>query len=309
LPESTHIAQTDAETSHLSAHNDRWKVLLALLIVYTVWGSTYIAIRFALVGVPPLTVGGIRFLIAGGLQLALFKALGAKMPAKGEWRSVAVIGFLLFGLGNGGVVIAEKYVSSGMTATGVATMPLWAAVISGLWGRWPGRLEWLGIGIGFAGIVLLNWDKSLQANPQGALALLVSVTGWSLGSIYTRYAKLPAWQVAAAAEAICGGVVMVAAGFVSGERMTAMPGPGVFWATAYLIVMGSWIGFTAYNYLLHHVRPALATSYAYVNPIVAVALGVLLAGEHVSHIQMVALGVIVAGVALVVLFKEKKETA
>jgi drug/metabolite transporter (DMT)-like permease len=275
------------------------------LIVYTVWGSTYIAIRFAIEGIPPLIMGGVRFLIAGVFQLAFFKILGARWPTAREWRSAAIIGVLLFTFGNGGVVVAEKYVSAGLTATGVATMPLWAALFSGLWGRWPARMEWVGIAIGFCGIVLLNCDKSFHANPQGAVALLCSVVGWSLGSIYTRYAPLPPPAVAAALEAIIGGTVMLTAGLLGGERTTAFPDSRVVWSIVYLVILGSWIGFTAYQYLLKHVRPALATSYAYVNPIVAVALGAVMVGEHVSRTQVLALAVIIAGVALVVLFKEK----
>jgi drug/metabolite transporter (DMT)-like permease len=258
---------------------------------------------------PPLIMGGVRYLIAGVLQYIFVRALGAPAPTKAQWRASAVVGLLLFTLGNGGVVVAEKYVGAGLTATGVATMPLWAALFSGFWGRWPGRIEWLGLAIGFVGIVLLNCDKNLHASPQGAIALLVSVVGWSLGSIYTRYAALPAWQVAAAAEAICGGVVLLASGLIAGERMTALPDARVVWSIVYLVVLGSWIGFSAYQYLLQRVRPALATSYAYVNPIVAVGLAVLLAGEHVSRTQVLALGVIIAGVALVLLFKESPKSA
>src|SRR5688572_15004131 len=148
-------------------------VVLALISVYVIWGSTYLAIKWALEGgFPPFMMGGVRFLIAGALMYGFLKLRGVPNPSRQQWLALAPIGVLLLAGGNGGVVFAEQWVSSSLAAVWIASMPLWAALFSGLFGRWPGVLEWVGLGVGLVGVVLLNGEGDFQANPIGALALL-----------------------------------------------------------------------------------------------------------------------------------------
>ncbi len=274
-------------------------VLAALAAVYVVWGSTYLAIRFALEGFPPFLMAGVRFLIAGTALFVWLRLRGAAAPTGKQWGGAALVGGLLLLGGNGGVVLAEQWVASGLTALGVATVALWSALFAGLWGQWPRRLEWVGLAVGFAGVALLNLEGNLRASPAGAAALLVATTSWALGSMWSRHLELPRGFMAAAAEMLAGGVLLVAAGLLTGEKLVQPPGPRAWLALAYLVVFGSWIGFSAYIFLLRRVRPAVATSYAYVNPVVAMLLGVTLAGERITAVEWLALPVILGGVALV----------
>ena len=161
------------------------------------------------------------------------------------------------------------------------------------------------LAIGFAGLVLLNLENGLHANPLGAIVLLIAPIGWALGSILSQHLPSPRGLMASAAQMLVGGVMLFIVGSVIGERMTAFPGPRALGAMAYLIIGGSLIGFTAYGYLLRHTRPAMATSYAYVNPLVAVGLGVALAGEHITLIGVLAMFTILSGVVLVTMGKER----
>ena len=285
-------------------------VVVALAIVYVVWGSTYLAIRLALEGGwPPLMgVSGTRFVLAGGVMYAVLRWRGVAAPSAAQWRNLAVMGALLLGLGNGCVVLAQQHVSSGLAAIAVASMPLWMGVFGMLAGLRPSRVEWLGIAIGFAGVLWLNAGSSLSATPLGMIALLVATLAWSFGSIWSRGRDLAPPFMNAAAQMLCGGVAMIVAGLATGERMHALPTPHALGAFAYLIVFGSWFGFTAYIWLLHHVRPALAGSYAYVNPAIAVALGAWLAGERFGSHELVAMGVILSGVVAITLAKAAKAT-
>ncbi len=272
---------------------------LALLAVYLIWGSTYFAIRVAFEGgFPPLLMAGVRFVLAGAVLFAVLRWRGAPVPRAKEWLGAAVIGSLLLIGGNGGVVIAEQWVASGLAALGVATVPVWTALLSGLSGRWPRRLEWIGIALGFAGVVLLNFEGDLRASPLGALALFIAALSWSLGSNWSQRVALPAGLMASAAEMLVAGALFLVLGLLRGERLGTLPDQSALFALLYLIFFGALVAFTAYNYLLRRVRPALATSYAYVNPVVAVALGVGFADERISSIGLVAMLVIVASVAL-----------
>jgi drug/metabolite transporter (DMT)-like permease len=211
---------------------------------------------------------------------------------------------LVFGFG--GVTFAEQYVSSGLAALAVGAMPLWAALFGGLLGRWPGRLESTGLAIGFSGLVVLNLEGSLRASPIGAVVLLMSPACWALGSVLSRRMRLPSGLMGSAAEMLCGGVLLVLVSLVRGERLHHMPQAQAVLALAYLTVFGSVIAFSAYMYLLSRVRPALATSYAYVNPVVAIAVGALIGGEHVSQAVLVATPIILAGVVTVLISRERQ---
>ncbi len=278
---------------------DSLGIVLALLAVYLIWGSTYFAIRVALEGgFPPLLMAGVRFVLAGSALFAVLWWRGASVPRAKEWLGAALIGTLLLIGGNGGVVIAEQWVASGLAALGVATVPVWTALLGGLGGRWPRRLEWAGLALGFAGVVLLNLEGDLRASPVGALALFIAALSWSLGSTWSQRVALPAGLMASAAEMLVAGGLFLVLGLVRGERVGTMPHQSALLALLYLIVFGALVAFTAYNYLLRRVRPALATSYAYVNPVVAVGLGVGFADERITSVGLAAMLVIVAGVAL-----------
>lgn len=283
------------------------RVALALSAVYLIWGSTYLAIRFALEGgFPPFLLGGIRFLVAGGLMFAVLRWRGVAAPARAQWGNAAVMGGLMLLLGNGMVNLAETKVSSGLAAVTVASAPLWMAVFAAMRGHRPTRLEMVGLGIGFVGVVWLSTGGSLTGAPLGLLALLVASVSWSFGSIWSRGRDLPSPFMSSAAQMLCGGALMLAVGLGLGERLHGMPTAhaiGAFW---YLVVMGSLVGFSAYIWLLHHVRPALAGSYAYVNPAIAVALGAWLAHERFGLRELVAMGVILAGVVAITLAKAAK---
>ncbi len=283
------------------------RVALALAAVYVIWGSTYLAIRFALEGgFPPFLLGGIRFVIAGALLFALLRWRGLPAPTPAQWRNTAVMGALMLLLGNGMVNLAETTVSSGLAAVTVASAPLWMAVFAGLRGERPTRSEALGLGIGFAGVVWLSTGSRLTGAPLGLVALLLASVSWSFGSIWSRGRDLPSPFMSAAAQMLCGGVLMLAAGLALGERLHGLPtlhAIGAFW---YLVVMGSLVGFSAYIWLLHHVRPALAGSYAYVNPAIAVLLGAWLARERFGARELVAMAVILAGVVILTFARTAK---
>lgn len=285
--------------SHVSAVPAA-RVALALAAVYVIWGSTYLAIRFALEGgFPPFLLGGIRFLVAGGLMFALLRWRGVPAPTRAQWRNLAVMGVLLLLMGNGLVNFGEQTVSSGMTAVIVSSSALWMGVFSALRGHRPNAMEWAGLSIGFLGVLWLSAGGSLAATPAGLAALMVASIAWSYGSIWSKGRDLPSPFMASAGQMLCGGVAMCLLGGALGERFDGMPTAhaiGAFW---YLVVAGSLVGFSAYIWLLHHVRPALATSYAYVNPAIAVALGALLAHERFGMRESVAMGVILLGVVTI----------
>lgn len=280
-------------------------VLLALFLVYVVWGSTFLGIRLALeAGLAPLSmVSGSRFVLAGSILYALLRWRGLPAPTLVQWRNMAVMGACLLFLGNGMVVLAQREVSSGLAAVAVASVPLWMALFSVLRGQRVGRGEWIGLAIGFAGIVWLNAGSSLTANPQGLVLLLIAPLGWAFGSIWSRGRNLPSPFMTAAGQMLCGGALLVATGLASGERWTQLPSAQGALAVAYLCVFGSVIAFSAYIWLLHNVRPVLAGSYAYVNPVIAVALGAALAGERFTAADYGAMAVILAGVLVITLSK------
>lgn len=282
---------------------NRAAILTALFCTYVIWGSTYLGMRIALEGFPPFLMAGIRFVISGTLLYALLRGRGVENPNRAAWGGAALVGALLLGGGNGGVVFAEQWVASGLAALGVATVPLWAALFAGLWGQWPARREWLGLGVGFAGMALFSTGGDLRANPAGLIALLVSAVCWAFGSVWSRRLPMPGGMMASATQMLAGGGVLLLLGLMHGERLAHAPGLRPLLAMAYLI-FGAIVAFSAYVYLLKRVRPALATSNAYVNPVIAVALGSLLAGEHLTGTELGALVLILAGVGLLAAVKQ-----
>jgi len=291
--------------SRASTMRNRILIIVSLLSLYFLWGGTYLAMRIALHGFPPFILAGVRQLTAGVILFVVLWLRKHELPTRKQWLTAIIVGGLLLVVGNGGVVFAEQWVSSGLAALALGAIPLWAALFSGLFGRWPTRIEWFGLGLGFFGLVLLNLENGLYANPLGAIVLFIAPIGWAFGSILSQHLPSPKGLMASASQMLAGGVLLLLVGFGSGERMTGMPGPGPWAAMVYLIVGGSLIAFSAYGYLLSHVRPALATSYAYVNPLVAVGLGVALAGESLSLMEVLAMLTILSGVGLVSLGRDR----
>lgn len=289
----------------LPASQNRLGILIALLSLYIIWGSTYLGMRIALKGFPPFIMAGTRFVLAGGILYIVLRLRKTPAPTRKQWAGSALIGLLLIVCGNGGVNFAEQWVPSGIAAVMVAAAPLWASLFFGLMGRWPSGLEWFGLGLGFIGVILLNLEKGLWGNPLGALIMLFSPFCWALGSALSFKVSLPQGLMASATEMLIGGVVMLGLSLVLQEKFTAPPSMQSILVLLYLIIFGSLIAFTAYGYLLRRVRPALATSYAYVNPAVAVILGISLAGEHLTPIGFLAMCVILTGVALLSLRKKQ----
>ena len=279
-----------------------WAVALALTAVYLVWGSTYLAIRFALEGGwPPLLMAGMRFVAAGSILYAVLRLRGTPAPTPAQWRNSAFAGVLLLGIGNGLVCVAEQTVSSGLAAVAVSSVPLWMALFAALRGERPRRLEAVGLALGFAGVVWLNAGSSLRGTPAGLVALLVASIAWAYGSIWSRGRDLPTPFMGAAAQMLCGGVAMLVAGVVLGERFDGWPDARGLLSVGYLATFGSLLAFSAYIWLLHHVRPALASSNAYVNPVIAVVLGAWLAGERFGAGEVGAMSVVLLGVVAITL--------
>lgn len=294
---------------HTPGASRPFSIALALAAVYLVWGSTYLGIRFALEGgwPPLLAVSGGRMLLAGGLMYAVLRWRGVAAPKRAQWPSLAVMGLLMMLLGNGMVVLAEEQVSSGLAAIAIASMPLWMGLFGAMFGRHPSRGEWLGIGIGFFGVLWLNAGSSLSSAPSGLVMLLIAPIAWAFGSVWSRGRDLPSPFMAAAAQMLCGGVMLIVMGLAMGERLPAAPTTHGTLALIYLALFGSIIGFGAYVWLLNHVRPALASSYAYVNPPIAVLLGAWLGGERFSLHDLGALAVILVGVVVISRAKSRVE--
>ncbi|EPX7407836.1 drug/metabolite exporter YedA [Cronobacter dublinensis] len=276
----------------------------ALFALYIIWGSTYFAIAVGVKSWPPFMMAGVRFLCAGVLLLSFLLLTGHKLPARRPLLNAALIGVLLLSVGNGFVTVAEhQHVPSGIAAVMVATVPLFALMFSRVFGIQTRKLEWLGVAIGLAGIVLLNSGGNLSGNPWGALLILIGSLSWAFGSVYGSRIELPVGMMAGAIEMLAAGLVLMVASLFTGERLTAMPDLSGFLAVGYLALFGSVIAISAYMYLIRNVSPAVATSYAYVNPVVAVLLGTGFGGESLSSVEWIALGVIILAVLLVTLGK------
>ncbi len=282
-------------------------VPLALLALYLIWGATFLGMKFAIESFPPFLMAALRFLCAGGLLYLLLRWRGASSPTLPQWGGAAAVGTLLLAVGNGGVAYAQQAVATGVAAMVIGTVPLWAVLFAGIWGHRPKRNEVLGIALGISGVAILNATGSLQSSPADAVILLVAAMAWAFGSMWGKHLPMPQGAMASAAQMLCAAAVLVVMSAVSGERMVAIPSTKALLALAYLVVFGSLIAYSIYLYLLGTVRPALATSYAFVNPVVAMLLGAWLAEEPVVMHDLVALGIILASVLLVLPFSRRDE--
>ena len=280
-------------------------IAIALASVYILWGSTYLAIRFALESYPPFLLGAIRMALAGAVMYAVLRARGETRPTGKQWRTLWVLSIWMVLLSNGLVNLAETEVGSGLAAIAVASMPLFAGVFAMLRGRHPSKIEWVGLVVGFLGVIWLNAGSALSSSTLGLVCLVIAPIAWAWGSIWSRDQDLPGPFMSAAGQMLTGSVWMLLAALVTGERIEGVPSGGATAALLYLVVAGSIFGFTAYIWLLHHVRPALATSYAYVNPPIAVLFGALLAGERFTSHDIGAMAVILAGVVIITLAKAR----
>jgi len=284
----------------MAAFSGRILLIGAFAALYLIWGSTYLAIRIGVETWPPMLLAGIRYVLAGGILYLWLRWRGAPAPSPGEWRAATLLGLLLLAGGNGGVTVAEDLgVASGVAALAVATVPLFTLLFGLLWGHRNSGLEWAGICLGLTGIALLTLGDNMQASPQGAALVIGAAASWALGSVWGRHLPTPAGSMASASQMLAGGVVLLAGSLLSGERLERLPDAAGWAALAYLAVFGSIVAYSAYLYLLRTVRPAAATSYAYVNPVVAVLLGVFFAGEQVGRAEALAMPVILTAVILI----------
>lgn len=294
----------------------RTQVLLAFALVYVIWGSTYLAIRFAVETMPPFLMAGVRFLIAGGILYLWMRLSGAERPKVIHWRSALVVGGLLLLCGNGVVSWAEQQVPSGLAALLVAAVPLWMALFDWLrpGGVRPNGLTILGLVIGFAGVALLATQaESSGAGPHviGILALILASSCWAIGSLYARTAPFPKTELLGTGmEMLGGGVLLVVVATATGEwgsvHLARISTQSVL-ALAFLIIFGSLVAFSAYVWLLHHVPAAHVSTYAYVNPVVAVFLGWAFANEAVTWVTLVSAAIIISAVALITVARARSE--
>jgi len=285
------------------------QIALAFAAVYVLWGSTYLGIRVGVETIPPFLLAGVRHLTAGTLMYVWLRSRGAERPTRRHWKSAAIVGGLMLVGGNGLVTWAERTVPSGLAALIVASVPIWMTVIDAAQHRQrPHGVVVVGLAMGILGIGLLvapgSKGGSASVNPLGAAALLAAALFWSIGSLHSRRASLPSsvW-VATSIEMIAGGTLLLFTSAVTREwagfSLAAVSLRSVL-ALGYLIVAGSLLGFSAYVFLLSATTPARVSTYAYVNPVVAVFLGWALLSEPVSARMLIAAAIIVAAVALII---------
>jgi len=293
-------------------------IALALSAVYLFWGATYLAMKFAIQTIPPYLMAGTRFMIAGSILFAWELLRGARPPQLTHWKSAAGVGALLLLGGNGGVVWGEQTVPSGIAAVIVATVPLWMAAITWLrpGGKRPSLLVTCGLLLGFSGIVLLVKDSITRdtgtGNWLGYAVIISAALSWSLGSILSRDAKVPASPLMAIAlQNLTGGLFCVLAGLLLGESANVhldLISARSLLAFIYLIFFGSIIGFSAYIWLLSVADPTVVSTYAYVNPVIAVFLGWALAGEKLTLNDGLAAVVIISSVVMITLANSRKKS-
>lgn len=275
------------------------KLMLCLAATWLVWGSTYLAIKLALTSLPPFLQMGSRFLVAGVLLAGWMRWRGVPWPSRRQWLHALVIGGLMLGGGMGGTATAEQTVGSGLVVAFIAVMPLMIAGLNLLWGEKPGRLESLGIAFGLVGVLLLTQGQGFGASPLGLVAISVACASWAVGSVLSqRVWPLAPGPMGFASEMLAGGAVLMGLSLANGEALPAHVEPQALWAWAYLVVFGSLVAFNAYMVLLAEASAGLASSYSFVNPVIAMLLGVTLAGEQISGHEWLAAGIVLVGVVL-----------
>ena len=292
----------------LSTGRQRKLAYFAWVAVCVIWGTTYLGIRVSLETMPPALMGGIRWTLAGALLALYVKSRGQQLPPPERWRGIALLAFLLLGLGNGGVVYAEQYVPSGLAAVLVATSPFWMAAVEAAFpdGERLRLNVMVGLLIGFSGILLLAWPELTLGSGGnrnflfGIIALQIASLGWCLGSAYSRrHGRTDNILGTTAYQMLAGGLMMVVLGSLRGEWPQLWFTPRSAAALAYLTTIGAVGGFVAYTYALRHLSVSFVSLYAYINPVIAVTLGVLLIGEPFDSRMATAALLVFAGVAVV----------
>lgn len=290
------------------SRRERQLAYIAWVTVCFVWGTTYLAIRVALESVPVALLAGLRWTAAGALLAAALLLFGERLPHPRTWGSIALAGFLMAVVGNGGVVWAEQYVASGLAAVIVATVPFWAVLIeAGLpRGERPTARSLTGLAVGFLGIVVLVWPELTVGGQEGRLfvagviALQVACLGWALGTSYTkRNARNASPLSASAMQMLLGGAMLIGIGTATGEWSRLVFTTRTAGAMIYLVLVGSIVGYSAYVYALKYLPISTVSLYAYMNPIIAVVLGTLLLSEPFSMRIVLASALVFAGIAIV----------
>lgn len=283
-------------------------IVMCLFCTYFIWGSTYLAIRFGIESFPPFLMAGMRFTVAGVILYIVMRYLGAQNPSRQQWLGAGAVGILLPAMGNGTVCYVQQTVSSSVAALAIATAPIWMAIFSSLWGHKITKQEWLGIVIGFAGIVLLNLGGSLHGDISSALLLIFAAASWSFGSVWSKHLSMPQGLMGAACQMLVGGVALMIASSYAGELWPQTISVKSWAALVFQVVLGSLVAYSAYQWLLKNVRTLVASSNTFVNPVVAFIVGIAFANEHIAHNEYIALAVILAGVILILTSNSKQET-
>ncbi len=290
-------------------------MLTCLLATWLIWGSTYFAIRLALPSLPPFVQTGTRFLVAGGsLLLWMRHVRGEPWPSLRQWRNACLVGTLMLAGGTGGTAYSEQTIGSGLVVVFVAVVPILLAVGNLYWRILPSRLEAAGILAGLLGVLMLTQGDGFRASPTGLLAQSIGVLAWTAGSLLSQHGfALARGAMGFASQMLCGSLTLLLLATARGEwtmlRDTWPPDPTAMLAWLYLVVFGSLIAFNAYMTLLSRASAALASSYCFVNPVIAMLLGVGLGGEQVSAYEWRAAGVVLFGVVLVLLARARARPA
>jgi drug/metabolite transporter (DMT)-like permease len=285
-------------------------LIACLAATWLIWGSTYLAIKFALASFPPFYQMGSRFLVAGLLLIAWLKLQGRVLPTLIEWRNAAIIGTLLLVSGMGFTAYSEQTVASGLVVAYIAVIPIIVTAMNLPFGVKPSRLELVGMLVGLAGVLMLVQGEAFTASRAGLVSITIACVSWSLGSVLSqRRFPLARGAMGFASEMLCGSVLLLVLAAVVGERPEWPPQPLAAWSWVYLVVFGSLLAFNAYMVLLGRVSAALASSYTFVNPVIALALGIWLGGETVTAFEWTAAAVITGGVILLVIGRPAPKAA
>lgn len=278
------------------------RVAACLAATWFIWGSTYLAIKFALVSFPPFLQNGTRFLLAGSLLLAWARWRGHAMPTLMQWRNALIVGALMLAANVGGVAYAEQTLASGLVVAFIAIVPALITIASLPFGVRPTRMEVIGIALGFFGVLLLVRGDAFASSPIGVLGIVTAAVGWSTGSVLSQHVlRLAPASAGFASAMLCAGGVLMTLSILTGETFEWPPQPQAVAAWLYLSLFGSVLAYSAFMTLLADTRPALATSNSFVNPVIAMLLGVSLGGEIVTRQEWLAVGIIVLGVTVLVL--------
>jgi drug/metabolite transporter (DMT)-like permease len=286
--------------------NYGFKAYLAWITICIVWGTTYLAIRIGVTDLPPMLFAGLRWIIAGAMLTILLNLRGYPFPKFNDLKHLAVVGIALIGIANGLVVVAEQWIPSGLTALILSTLPFWMVGLESLLPKGP-KLNWFilsGLFLGTSGVVLIfaqDLNITLEFNVfLGGLCLFGAVVSWALGSIYWKYKQLSVRPIMGASiQMLIAGILQTLLGFTLGEQNSFQLTQNGFWALAYLIVFGSILGYASYIYSVSNLPLSLVSTYAYINPVIALLLGWYFLDEPITLTVFIAAGLILIGVSLV----------